>query len=961
MEANRYRLNTHTRIVLALTTALVVSVLGGQTARAAGAGDVPVPVTPYSGFNATLTRAPYVTDLAQTTAYVNWATTSSTPGSVLVQPAPGGVCPSSISTWTSAAKRVPTSLPGPVNPTSAGSSSSMTGWAFSVINGAGTTIREFQASVELTGLSAGTQYCYAVFSTATAAAVDLLPAAQPYQMFSTLDPISTSSTTPLTFAVIADTGENYSYTTTSGSGIAFPNYVNPHQAALYKLIGSSGAKFLLNAGDIGYSGGTQSNYGDLQQTGTNPEVSNIFGPSYYPQTGGIPSFTADGNHGQNVTTLRNWPTPNTATASGGTYAFDSYSGVDGITGSYPDGWYAFSSGNVRIYMLDASWADGSVGTANGALCATPAYCTGYQADYDEHWQASSPEYQWLVRDLAANPGGVKLAVFHYPLRSDNATQPSDPYLLNSTANPAASSSLEKLLSDNGVGIAFNGHAHTYQRIIPRVPGQIINYVTGGGGGVLQPVLGGSVCSTLQKTASVYALGWTPSSTTAGAGTGSGCGVAAPQSAADVFSFLKVTVNGNQVTVTPTNAAGGTFDSQTYTYTPGGGVDTAPPSVPAGVAAATGAAAGEIDLSWAASSDTVGVAGYKVYRDGGSAAVATVSTGVSYADTGLTGGSTHSYAVSAFDAAGNESDKSSPVVSGVARSGSGAGTVTVAASDDATISKLSANTGTNYGNLSTLTVDSDQNVNDFLMKFTVPAGCTPSAASLTVTVGSATNSNSGHGGSFYAAPGSWSEGTVTAANAPLVTGSPVTLGAVAVSTAYTLNVSSLLPAGATGGSIVSLRATTTSTDAAVYVSRNATNGATAGPQLQLTCSGGGGGDTAAPSVPAGVAAATGAAAGEIDLSWAASSDTVGVAGYKVYRDGGSAAVATVSTGVSYADTGLTGGSTHSYAVSAFDAAGNESDKSSPVVSGVARSGSGAGTVTVAASDDATISKLSANTC
>jgi hypothetical protein len=106
----------------------------------------------------------------------------------LVQPAPGGVCPSSISTWTSAAERVPTSLPGPVNPTSAGSSSSMTGWAFSVINGAGTTIREYQASVELTGLSAGTQYCYAVFSTATAAAVDPLPAAQPYQLSDGLPP-----------------------------------------------------------------------------------------------------------------------------------------------------------------------------------------------------------------------------------------------------------------------------------------------------------------------------------------------------------------------------------------------------------------------------------------------------------------------------------------------------------------------------------------------------------------------------------------------------------------------------------------------------------------------------------------------------------------------------------------------------------------------------------------------------
>ena len=40
------------------------------------------------------------------------------------------------------------------------------------------------------------------------------------------------------------------------------------------------------------------------------------------------------------------------------------------------------------------------------------------------------------------PVASKFAVFHYPLRSDNATQPSDVYLQNSPANPNASTSLE---------------------------------------------------------------------------------------------------------------------------------------------------------------------------------------------------------------------------------------------------------------------------------------------------------------------------------------------------------------------------------------------------------------------------------------------------------------------------------------------------------------------------------------
>jgi Calcineurin-like phosphoesterase len=562
------------RATLVVIVGTVVALVGLAVPAWAG---TPVPVTPYSGASSTLTRAPYVTDLTQTSAYVTWATSSGTPGSIRVLPFQGGSCPSTtVTTWTSpssssSVKPVPTSLPGPVNPTSTATSSSMTGWAFSVTNGAGTTKSEYQASVLLSGLSAGTTYCYAVFSTNTSAAVDLLPAAKPYQTFRTLDPASTSSQATTTFAVIGDTGENY-----SNSGALFPGAVNPDEAAIYKLIGSSGAQFLLNAGDIAYDGGTQSNYGDLQQTGTTPEVSTIFGPSYYPQTGGIPTFTAVGNHGQNVNTLKIWPTPKTATNSGGTYSFDSYSGVDGISGTFPDDWYAFSTANVRIYVLDGAWADGSsaatgYGTASGSLCpGNETNCKGYQADYDEHWQTTRPEYKWLASDLAAHPGGAKFAVFHYPLRSDSATQPADPYLQNTTANPNASTSLEKLLSANGVAMAFNGHAHTYQRFIPTQSGTIPNYVTGGGGGVLSPVLGGITCTNLQGTASVYALGWNPST-----GAGSSCGAAKPTSAADVHHFLKVTVSGTTVTVAPTSAAGTTFDVQTYHL----GTTTPPPSAP----------------------------------------------------------------------------------------------------------------------------------------------------------------------------------------------------------------------------------------------------------------------------------------------------------------------------------------------------------------------------------------------
>jgi fibronectin type 3 domain-containing protein len=87
-----------------------------------------------------------------------------------------------------------------------------------------------------------------------------------------------------------------------------------------------------------------------------------------------------------------------------------------------------------------------------------------------------------------------------------------------------------------------------------------------------------------------------------------------------------------------------------------GADVTPPSVPTGLTA-TGASATVIDITWTASTDNVGVSGYKVFRDGGATEIATVSTGTSFSDTGLAVGSTHSYQVSAFDAANNQSAKS----------------------------------------------------------------------------------------------------------------------------------------------------------------------------------------------------------------------------------------------------------------------------------------------------------------
>jgi hypothetical protein len=92
----------------------------------------------------------------------------------------------------------------------------------------------------------------------------------------------------------------------------------------------------------------------------------------------------------------------------------------------------------------------------------------------------------------------------------------------------------------------------------------------------------------------------------------------------------------------------------------GGSTDSPPSVATGLTA-TAASANEIDLGWNAStdSDSTGVAGYHVFRDG--ALVATVTSGTSYKDPALSPSTRYSYTVSAFDTANNESAQSSAAV------------------------------------------------------------------------------------------------------------------------------------------------------------------------------------------------------------------------------------------------------------------------------------------------------------
>ncbi|MBK8570744.1 MAG: fibronectin type III domain-containing protein [Nitrosomonadales bacterium] len=85
------------------------------------------------------------------------------------------------------------------------------------------------------------------------------------------------------------------------------------------------------------------------------------------------------------------------------------------------------------------------------------------------------------------------------------------------------------------------------------------------------------------------------------------------------------------------------------------------------------------------------------------------------------------------------------------------------------------------------------------------------------------------------------------------------------------------------------------------------------------------DTTLPTVPVGLSA-TPISTTQINLSWTASTDNVGVTGYKVYRGG---TLVGSPTTTSYTDTGLTASTSYSYTLAACDAANNCSAQSNPV--------------------------------
>ncbi|URN96852.1 MAG: discoidin domain-containing protein [Candidatus Pristimantibacillus lignocellulolyticus] len=337
--------------------------------------------------------------------------------------------------------------------------------------------------------------------------------------------------------------------------------------------------------------------------------------------------------------------------------------------------------------------------------------------------------------------------------------------------------------------------------------------------------------------------------------------------------------------------------QTVTEFVGNGtVDTIAPSVPTNLTA-TASSSSQINLNWAASTDNVGVIGYDIYRNG---IIVGSSSQASYSDTGLLALTSYSYFIKAKDAVGNFSSSSNTVTAvtlngGVATaldrtgwtasSNPSSGDVAANLLDGNISSRWSTGTAMAPGQSIVVDMQSAKNISKIVMDST--GSDQDYARGYDVYV---SNDGTNWGTAISSGTGS---GPIITVNFPTQTSRYIKV----VQTGSVSNWWSILEFNVFGS---------------------------AGPV-----------DTVAPTIPVNVMA-TATSNSQINLSWTASTDNIGVSGYDIYRNG---VIVGSSTATTYNDIGLTPATTYNYFIKAKDVAGNTSVASSTVNATTSGGGTG----------------------
>jgi chitodextrinase len=415
---------------------------------------------------------------------------------------------------------------------------------------------------------------------------------------------------------------------------------------------------------------------------------------------------------------------------------------------------------------------------------------------------------------------------------------------------------------------------------------------------------------------------------------------------DIAEDRSVTAVGSYNATAPVSPSGQWIMQMVAIRTPGS-VDITPPTAPTNLTA-TAVSASQINLSWTASTDNVGVTQYLVESCLVSACTVAqigTSTGTTFNNTGLASGTSYSYRVRATDAAGNLSAYSNGAIATTQTPPTTPGipTLTVVSTTQINLSWAASTSTVGLANYIVQRC-AGANCNNFAQVGT-PSGTTLNDTGLTA------------GASYsYQVQAKDTSGNLSAFSTPPATAitqtPPTTPGTPTLTVVSTTQINlNWAPSTSTVGlanyivqrcqgagcnnfaQIASFAATTTAfsdtglTQSTTYLYRVQASD-TSGNLSAFS-------NTSAPATTQGPPTApsnltlTVASATQINLSWTASSSSIGLANYIVQRCQGvnCASVpanftqAGTPTGTTFNDTGLTSGTSYSYQVQAKDTAGN----------------------------------------
>lgn len=364
-------------------------------------------------------------------------------------------------------------------------------------------------------------------------------------------------------------------------------------------------------------------------------------------------------------------------------------------------------------------------------------------------------------------------------------------------------------------------------------------------------------------------------------------------------------------------------------------DTTPPSTPANLRLVS-KSDNAISIAWDPSTDNLGVAGYKVYRKG--LEVGNVSV-TAFSDTGLIPNTSYTYEASSYDAAGNFSGKSTALT--VLTNATPADTI--APSVPQNLKLLGAGTtdinfmwDKSTDNVAVagykVLVNGQEKASTVADNYSIPSLTPNTSYSLTVLAYDPTGNSSAQSAPLAVktlSDDKTAPSTPTNLVKGIVTSNSISLSWAASTDNVGVSGYNIYENNAKIGSSTAMSFTHTGLDADTIYEYNVTAVDAAGNESAksslLSVKTQKAGDTTAPSVPTGLKLVSKSTT-SANISWTASTDNVGVIGYKIYKNDVETGT---SASTSFSSSGLTAGTTYAFAIAAFDAAGNVSAKSAPL--------------------------------